>query len=391
MTSFARPAATLTAASVTAAGLGWVTLVLVGRLHGPATYAGFTVWWSCYFAAASVLVGLQQVTAASQLERTTEPGDRWRGLAALAVPLGLLAWLAVGLLAPEPSVEQLVLLLPVTLAGVTVLVLASETLGLLTAQARWTALGLVTAADAALRLGAVLLFVALWPQPAGYVAGVVASVVVFTPLFARGDWRFGPVGFGGPGFLPRAAAAMAGAGCLGVLSVGMPAAVQVTGSGAVADTAPLFATLVLLRSPVLVLTAAVRPLVLHHVAESGGSGPRPSWLVLGAAAVALGAAGSWVLGPPVVTLLFGAEFEPNHIDAAAVGSSGVLLGLSAMTGTGLVARGRDHGALLGWVLAVLVTVVVLALPLTFSTRTDLALLAGPALGLAVHLGAYSRR
>lgn len=388
-----RPAAVLTGASVVAAGLGWVTLALVGRVFGPATYAEFTVWWSLYFAAASVLVGLQQVVAADQLRQAGQPGTRdqrhpVRELVALTLPPAVLAWGALVWLLPSPRPGVLGVLLPVTVGVVGCLVLASETLGLLVAQGRWAALGVLGVVDAGLRLALVLVVVSRWPTPAGYVGGVVVSVVVFVPLAVRGDWRFGAAArFGGPGFVRRAGLSMLGAGCLGVLSVGMPALIQMTGDSPSDDAARLFATLVLLRSPVLLVAGAVRPLVLRHLAARPADGVGPTGSRLGslvAATLAAGAAGSWLLGPHVVALLFGPAFAPERLEAAVVGTSGVLLALTAISATALVARGRERAALSGWLLALAVTVVTLRLPLDLQQRADLALLAGPAVGLVTH-------
>jgi hypothetical protein len=75
-----------------------------------------------------------------------------------------------------------------------------------------------------------------------------------------------------------------------------------------------------------------------------------------------------------------------------VAASGVLLVGLTVSGTVLVGCGRQHAALTGWVVATVATIVLLAVPASFETRTNVALLAGPVAGLAAHvLLARSRR
>jgi hypothetical protein len=281
-----------------------------------------------------------------------------------------------------------VLLLALTALG-GILVLASETLGLLIAGGRWVMLAVVSVGDAGVRMILVLGLVAFWPSPVGYVLGLVGGLLVFLPLMLDGLWRFGSEArFGHRRFLASAGSAMATTACLGVLSVGMPALVQFFEPAPLSATAPLFASLTLIRSPVLMVEAVLRPLVVRHAVNADTVFERQNrqrllGRVLAAFCGVTGAA--WLAGPVAVELVFGNEFRPSSLQAAVMAASGALLVALTVSGTVLVGRGRQHVALIGWLVATAATVVLLAVPATFETRTAAALLAGPVTGLAVHV------
>lgn len=375
---------TLGGSAVVVAGLGWLTLVLAGRLSGPGVYADLAAWWSLYFTAGSVLVGLQQEVTRSQLQPGGPPRHA-REVLTLSLPLAVVAWLGLLGLTDGLGVAVGILLFTATVIAVVVLVLTSEVLGLLAAQARWSALAGIGVADAALRLVLVLACVAWWPQPLGYGLAMIGSVVVFAPLVARGSWRFGRgARYGGPGFTGRAGAVMVGAACLGVLSVGTPALVEVLAPRADTALAPLFAALVMLRSPVLMAAISVRPLLLQRLASRVDA--RIPLAPLGGALLvllSLAAGLSWAGGPWLTELVFGIGFRPDPVLAAAIGTSGVLLAAMTLVATALVARNRAHAATAGWVVATGLTVVCLLAPVAWEQRIALALVLGPVAGLAV--------
>jgi hypothetical protein len=61
-----------------------------------------------------------------------------------------------------------------------------------------------------------------------------------------------------------------------------------------------------------------------------------------------------------------------------------------VTGAATVAAARHRAYSLGWVSATLASTLLLMLPLALETRTVIALLCGPLVGIVVHLCALAR-
>jgi hypothetical protein len=66
------------------------------------------------------------------------------------------------------------------------------------------------------------------------------------------------------------------------------------------------------------------------------------------------------------------------------------IALLTLTGAAAVAAAQHRAYSLGWVGATVASVLLLLLPLPLETRTVVALLCGPLIGIAVHLGALAR-
>jgi hypothetical protein len=68
----------------------------------------------------------------------------------------------------------------------------------------------------------------------------------------------------------------------------------------------------------------------------------------------------------------------------------IAIALLTLTGAAAVAAALHRAYSLGWVSATLASALLLLLPLNLETRTVVALLCGPVVGMAVHLGALAR-
>lgn len=387
----------LTSGGLVSAAIAWVALVLVARVTSADEYEEFVVVWSVFFAVAGVLVGLQQqvqralrpaVEGAPPPARAAGPPGApvWAvgaraGL--LVVPVALVAFLVV--LRPSPS--GTVVLVAVVVSGTTALVLASVALGVLAAEARWTAVAVVGVADQLVRLAALGTVAVLAPEDVLFVAAVHVGLVVFLPLFRT----LRPADLAATervAFGRRAAAAMVTAGCSGVLVVGLPFLVAVTGETPDEVTASLFAALYLTRSPLLVPANALRPLLLRALLERRGTVARSLLAragVAAAGAAAVAAVAGWVAGPPLLRVVFGPGYElsgaaMSWLAVAAV----VMLGLM-LTGMATVALDQDAGSTLGWLVATATTIGVLLLPVGVVERCVLAMVVGPVVGIAVHV------
>ncbi len=61
-----------------------------------------------------------------------------------------------------------------------------------------------------------------------------------------------------------------------------------------------------------------------------------------------------------------------------------------LTGAATVAAALHRAYALGWIIATVAAVALLLLPLGLEARTIIALLCGPLVGIAVHLGALAK-
>lgn len=148
----------------------------------------------------------------------------------------------------------------------------------------------------------------------------------------------------------------------------------------------------LTRAPLLVpLTAMQGNLIAHFVDERSD---RVRALIGPAAIVgAIGAVGvlaAGVLGPWVLRVVFGPQYQAGSALLAWLTAAAVAIAMLTLTGAAAVAAALHRAYALGWVGATVASGLLLALPLSLQTRTVVGLLCGPLVGIGVHLVALSR-
>jgi hypothetical protein len=89
--------------------------------------------------------------------------------------------------------------------------------------------------------------------------------------------------------------------------------------------------------------------------------------------------------------VFGQQFDLAPGALAALVGSAALIGALSVSGAAVLARGRHGMYATGWVVASVITLALLFLPLPLAPRAALALAAGPAVGVAIHLFALRAR
>ena len=180
---------------------------------------------------------------------------------------------------------------------------------------------------------------------------------------------------------------MVSSGCANLLVVGLPALITATGDASDRARGVLFAAILLTRTPVLLLANAVRPVVVRVFVENRNRLGVWAWrvapLVVTASVVA--SAIGWIAGPWALRILFGDDFQVSGALMAGLVLAAVLILLQTWTGVALAAVNRDGASTVGWLVAVITAVGCLLLPLGLEARTVVALLAGPGVGMALHL------
>jgi O-antigen/teichoic acid export membrane protein len=114
----------------------------------------------------------------------------------------------------------------------------------------------------------------------------------------------------------------------------------------------------------------------------------PAAVVVGVGAAAVLAAG--LLGPWLLRAAFGAQYRADGALLAWLTTAAVAIALLTLTGAAAVAAALHRAYSVGWVGATVASVLLLLLPLSLETRTVIALLCGPLVGIVVHLGALGR-
>ena len=148
----------------------------------------------------------------------------------------------------------------------------------------------------------------------------------------------------------------------------------------------------LTRAPLLVpLTAMQGNLIAHFVDERTDrlrALIAPACIIAGIGAVGVLAAG--LLGPWLLRVGFGSQYDAGSALLAWLTGAAVAIAMLTLTGAATVAAALHRAYSLGWVAATVASGLLLLLPLPLQTRTVVALLCGPLVGIAVHLVALAR-
>lgn len=359
----------------------------VPRVIGFADYATFAVFWAALYLVVGTLSGLQQ-----EVTRATVPlsGDapahvnRARNFGLIAAAVTFVVVLAVAFTSPFAW--------PLAF-GTASYALVAVLVGTLFGLSRWRAAAALVLVDALLRLVAILLTLLFTHE---IVALAWAAAVPFG-LALLVVWPFArravvgkaqlDVGYGRLSW--NVSRTLLAAASTGVMVSGFPLLLGLTSPGADSVQLGLYilaATLV--RAPLVVVAMSLQSYLVVQFRDAADRASRRLLLVLGgiaATGVVLAALG-WLIGPAVFGWLFPGEPAPDGWFVAALVISSALVAAMFVSGAAVLARSQHFVYSAGWVVGAVVTVVVLLLPLDLATRTILALIAGPAVGLAVQVG-----
>ena len=228
----------------------------------------------------------------------------------------------------------------------------------------------------------------LWATVAGSIAWLVLLLVSPT---SRSAARL-PT----PGtmltFLRGASHSIAAAGASAILIMGFPVLLKATSADLGAAGGVVILAVTLTRAPLLVpLTAMQGNLIAHFVDQRNRPlrslvAPVALLAVLGTAAVLV----AGLLGPWLLRTAFGPDYQAGGGLLAWFTAAAVMIALLTLTGAATVAAARHRAYAAGWIGATLASTLLLLLPLSLDTRTVVALLCGPLVGIAVHVVALTR-
>jgi O-antigen/teichoic acid export membrane protein len=149
----------------------------------------------------------------------------------------------------------------------------------------------------------------------------------------------------------------------------------------------------LTRAPIMLPLNAFLGMLVTSFVERKADGPRvvgrPIVATFLATLVLSVVAG--LVGPPLLVLMFGLDYEANGLFIGAATLAAGMIGAVSITGTAVLAQGRHAEYSLGWLCAAAVSFALMFLPLEVEARTIVALVAGPLVGALVHSAALFRR
>lgn len=407
MTDAGVPAGPVTRGSVARVGMatvvtalcGYLVLYLAARDLDPSGFSVFGVFWGAFGLVTGAAFGLLQVT--TREVRTARDALESRGPQThplrVAPVIGVVVALSIAATSPLWASHVFtserwlsVVLLTVGLVG---FCLHATLLGMLAGSGRWTQYGALMVTDAVMRLTvAAATFMLAWGL-VGYlwatVCGAVAWMVMLMAspstrkaarLVADGDART---------FLNGAAHAIAAAGASAILVMGFPVLLKATSGELGATGGIVILAVTLTRAPLLVPLYSMQGNLIAHFVDQRDDRFRalagPAAVVLGVGVV--GVAAAWLAGPWLLRAGFGAGYDADGALLAWLTAGAVSIALLTLTGSAAVAAALHRAYSLGWIGATVASTMLLLLPLTLETRTVVALLCGPVVGIAVHLAA----
>jgi O-antigen/teichoic acid export membrane protein len=377
---------------------GYLVLYLAARDLDPAGFSVFGVFWGAFGLVTGATNGLLQEATrevrSARYEVSSPPQTHpLRVAAVIGVAAGLVIAGSAPLWAGHVFVEARILSVVLLSVGLAGFCLHATLLGMLAGAGRWTQYGSLMVTDAGMRVALAAATFAmswglvgyLWATVCGAVAWLVMLVVspatrTAAQLVASGDTAT---------FLRGAAHAIAAAGASAILVMGFPVLLKATSGNLGATGGVVILAVTLTRAPLLVpLTAMQGNLIAHFVdqrTERMRALAGPAAVVLGLGAVGVVAAG--LAGPWLLRVFFGAGYRADGALLAWLTAAAVSIALLTLTGAATVAAAMHRAYSLGWIGATVASTLLLLLPLELETRTVVALLTGPLVGIGVHVAA----
>ena len=371
-------------ATVLTALCGYLVLYLAARDLDPAGFSVFGVFWGAFGLVTGAAFGLLQeatreVRSARHAVRSppyAAPGARTHPLRVAAV-IGVTAGLLIAASAPLWAGHVFVaarwtsvMLLSVGLAG---FCLHATLLGMLAGAGRWTQYGSLMVTDAGIRVAVAAATFALSWGLVGYLWATVCGAVAWLVMLAASPATRAAaqlVAYGDIAtFLRGAAHAIAAAGASAILVMGFPVLLKATSGNLGSTGGVVILAVTLTRAPLLVPLTAMQGNLIAHFVDQHTERMRA------------------LAGPWLLRVGFGADYRADGALLAWLTAAAVSIALLTLTGAATVAAAMHRAYSLGWIGATVASTALLLLPLELETRTVVALLTGPVVGIVVHLTA----
>ena len=389
-------------ATALSAACGYVVIYLAARDLAPGGFSVFGVFWGAFGLFTGAANGLlQETTREVRATRYVDaaPGNRTHPLR-VAATVGVVAAVLIAGRSPLWSgrlfVEARWLSVGLLSVGVAGFCLHATLLGMLAGTDQWTRYGALMVTDAVSRvtIGAATFVVGwgltgfLWATVAGSTAWLI--MLMASPT-ARATARLLTSGSTAT-FLRGAAHSITAAGASAILVMGFPVLLKLTSSELGAQGGVVILAVTLTRAPLLVPLTAMQGNLIAHFVDEGSDRLRaliaPAGIIAGMGTIGVLAAG--LVGPWLLRVGFGSQYDASSALLAWLTGAAVAIAMLTLTGAAAVAAALHRAYSLGWVVATVASGLLLLVPLPLQTRTVVALLCGPMVGIAVHLVALAR-
>jgi O-antigen/teichoic acid export membrane protein len=389
-------------ATVLTALCGYAVIYLAARDLAPSGFSVFGVFWGAFGLVTGAANGLLQETtrevrAVGYLE--VSPTTRIHPLR-VAGMVGVAAAVVIAGSSPLWSgrvfVEARWLSVVLLSAGLAGFCLHATLLGMLAGTNQWTQYGALMVTDAVIRVSVAAATVVIGWALIGFLWATVAGAVAWLIMLVASPTTRAAARLLTPGstatFLRGAAHSITAAGASAILVMGFPVLLKLTSDQLGAQGGVIILAVTLTRAPLLVpLTAMQGNLIAHFVDERTDrlrALMAPAALIGGVGAVGVLAAG--VVGPWLLRVAFGPQYDAGSALLAWLTAAAVAIAMLTLTGAATVAAALHRAYSLGWVSATVASGLLLLLPLPLQTRTVVALLCGPLVGIGVHLVVLAR-
>lgn len=388
-------------ATVVSAVCGYAVLYLAARALNPAGFSVFAVFWGAFGLVTGAANGLlQEATREVRIAGRIDAGGTHtrpiRGAAGVGVVAACVIAATSHLWAQHVFAEMRPLSVTLLSVGLAAFCLHATLLGMLAGAGRWSQYGALMVTDAVIRVIIAAASFALgwglggflWATVGGSVAWLML-LIVSAPARAAAALR---TGGSASTFLRGAAHSVAAAGASAILVMGFPVLLKATSGHLGAEGGVVILAVTLTRAPLLVPLTAMQGNLIAYFVDHRVTRVRallaPAGVVLGVGAAGVVAAG--LAGPWILRVAFGQEYKAGGGLLAWLTAAAVSVALLTLTGAAAVAAALHRPYSLGWIGATVAAAALLTLPLDLQTRTVVALLCGPLVGIAVHLYALSR-